>query len=123
MNLITFYTLYRCNIYSLSTYYRCKLFYKKESEFKEKGVGTLHLKLVSEGKLQLLVRADTNLGKTRSWSNKHKILFFKWSTRATWLKRFPHIIYKIDKNGPSTFLFSMKPELIDNAHIFCSSFS
>lgn len=77
MNLITFYTLYRCNIYSLSTYYRCKLFYKKESEFKEKGVGTLHLKLVSEGKLQLLVRADTNLGKTRSWSNKHKILFFK----------------------------------------------
>ncbi|XP_053506557.1 nuclear pore complex protein Nup50 isoform X1 [Ictalurus furcatus] len=41
---------------------KCKLFYKKESEFKEKGVGTLHLKLVSEGKLQLLVRADTNLG-------------------------------------------------------------
>lgn len=41
---------------------KCKLFYKKESEFKEKGVGTLHLKMVSEGKLQLLVRADTNLG-------------------------------------------------------------
>ncbi|XP_060759088.1 nuclear pore complex protein Nup50 isoform X2 [Neoarius graeffei] len=41
---------------------KCKLFYKKENEFKEKGVGTLHLKLVSEGRLQLLVRADTNLG-------------------------------------------------------------
>ncbi|XP_035383759.1 nuclear pore complex protein Nup50 isoform X1 [Electrophorus electricus] len=41
---------------------KCKLFYKKDGEFKEKGVGTLHLKLVSEGKLQLLVRADTNLG-------------------------------------------------------------
>ncbi|KAI4882477.1 hypothetical protein NFI96_015839 [Prochilodus magdalenae] len=41
---------------------KCKLFYKKENEFKEKGVGTLHLKIVSEGKLQLLVRADTNLG-------------------------------------------------------------
>ncbi|KAG5267474.1 hypothetical protein AALO_G00222170 [Alosa alosa] len=41
---------------------KCKLFYKKESEFKEKGVGTLHLKTVAEGKLQLLVRADTNLG-------------------------------------------------------------
>ncbi|KAF5906774.1 nuclear pore complex protein Nup50, partial [Clarias magur] len=40
---------------------KCKLFYKKENEFKEKGVGTLHLKLVSEGKLQLIVRADTNL--------------------------------------------------------------
>lgn len=42
---------------------RCKLFYKKDGEFKEKGVGTLHLKMVAESKLQLLVRADTNLGK------------------------------------------------------------
>ncbi|XP_026065363.1 nuclear pore complex protein Nup50-like [Carassius auratus] len=41
---------------------KCKLFYKKDGEFKEKGVGTLHLKMVSENKLQLLVRADTNLG-------------------------------------------------------------
>ncbi|XP_036375984.1 nuclear pore complex protein Nup50 [Megalops cyprinoides] len=41
---------------------KCKLFYKKENEFKEKGVGTLHLKQVADGKLQLLVRADTNLG-------------------------------------------------------------
>ncbi|KAI1882197.1 hypothetical protein AGOR_G00248210 [Albula goreensis] len=41
---------------------KCKLFYKKENEFKEKGVGTLHLKQVAEGKTQLLVRADTNLG-------------------------------------------------------------
>ncbi|XP_052410267.1 nuclear pore complex protein Nup50-like [Carassius gibelio] len=41
---------------------KCKLFYKKDGEFKEKGVGTLHLKMVAENKLQLLVRADTNLG-------------------------------------------------------------
>ncbi|KAM4615346.1 nuclear pore complex protein Nup50 isoform 1-T2 [Polymixia lowei] len=41
---------------------KCKLFYKKESEFKEKGVGTLHLKQTSEGKTQMIVRADTNLG-------------------------------------------------------------
>ncbi|XP_073695071.1 nuclear pore complex protein Nup50 [Garra rufa] len=41
---------------------KCKLFYKKDGEFKEKGVGTLHLKIVAESKLQLLVRADTNLG-------------------------------------------------------------
>lgn len=39
------------------------MFYKKDGEFKEKGVGTLHLKIVAESKLQLLVRADTNLGK------------------------------------------------------------
>lgn len=43
---------------------RCKLFYKKESEFKEKGVGTLHLKLTEQKKTQLIIRADTNLGKT-----------------------------------------------------------
>ncbi|MBN3307986.1 NUP50 protein, partial [Amia calva] len=41
---------------------KCKLFYKKDNEFKEKGVGTLHLKLVADNKTQLLVRADTNLG-------------------------------------------------------------
>lgn len=42
---------------------RCKLFYKKEAEFKEKGVGTLHLKVTENGKTQMIFRADTNLGK------------------------------------------------------------
>lgn len=41
---------------------KCKLFYKKDNEFKEKGVGTLHLKPTTNQKTQLLVRADTNLG-------------------------------------------------------------
>ncbi|XP_061815694.1 nuclear pore complex protein Nup50 [Nerophis lumbriciformis] len=41
---------------------KCKVFYKKEVEFKEKGVGTLHLKHTTEGKTQMIVRADTNLG-------------------------------------------------------------
>uniref|UniRef100_A0A673UK01 Nuclear pore complex protein Nup50 n=1 Tax=Suricata suricatta TaxID=37032 RepID=A0A673UK01_SURSU len=41
---------------------KCKLFYKKDNEFKEKGVGTLHLKPAANQKTQLLVRADTNLG-------------------------------------------------------------
>ncbi|KAK1875358.1 Nuclear pore complex protein Nup50 [Dissostichus eleginoides] len=41
---------------------KCKLFYKKDSEFKEKGVGTLHLKKSDDDKVQLLIRADTNLG-------------------------------------------------------------
>ncbi|XP_071407592.1 nuclear pore complex protein Nup50 [Pithys albifrons albifrons] len=41
---------------------KCKLFYKKDNEFKEKGVGTLHLKPAGNKKTQLLVRADTNLG-------------------------------------------------------------
>ena len=38
------------------------MFYKKDSEFKEKGVGTLHLKQVEDGKTQMVIRADTNLG-------------------------------------------------------------
>ncbi|XP_073423772.1 nuclear pore complex protein Nup50 [Dendrobates tinctorius] len=41
---------------------KCKLFYKKDNEFKEKGVGTLHLKMLEDQKVQLLIRADTNLG-------------------------------------------------------------
>lgn len=41
---------------------KCKLFYKKDSEFKEKGVGTLHLKQTEDGKVQMIIRADTNLG-------------------------------------------------------------
>jgi len=38
------------------------LFYKKDKEFVEKGLGMLHLKKVEGGKTQLLVRAETNLG-------------------------------------------------------------
>uniref|UniRef100_A0A8C8ZQL7 Nuclear pore complex protein Nup50 n=1 Tax=Prolemur simus TaxID=1328070 RepID=A0A8C8ZQL7_PROSS len=41
---------------------KCKLFYKKDNEFKEKGVGTLHLKPTANQKTRLLVWADTNLG-------------------------------------------------------------
>ncbi|KAM3925255.1 nuclear pore complex protein Nup50 [Leptodactylus fuscus] len=41
---------------------KCKLFYKKDNEFKEKGVGTIHLKTLGDQKTQLLIRADTNLG-------------------------------------------------------------
>ena len=41
---------------------KCKLFYKKGDEYMDKGVGMLHLKSADNGKTQLLVRADTNLG-------------------------------------------------------------
>ncbi|XP_076016026.1 nuclear pore complex protein Nup50 [Genypterus blacodes] len=40
----------------------CKLFYQKDSGYKEKGVGTLHLKPTAEGKTQMVIRAHTNLG-------------------------------------------------------------
>lgn len=43
---------------------RCKLFYMKNKEFKEKGLGMLYLKKVAdnENKTQLVLRAETNLG-------------------------------------------------------------
>jgi len=41
---------------------KCKLFYKKDGNYVEKGVGMLYLKKVDGGRTQLLIRADTNLG-------------------------------------------------------------
>lgn len=41
---------------------KCKMFYKKDTEFKEKGVGSLHLKQTEDDKTQMIIRADTNLG-------------------------------------------------------------
>ncbi|XP_019920394.3 nuclear pore complex protein Nup50 isoform X4 [Magallana gigas] len=40
---------------------KCKLFYQRDGKWNEKGVGFLHLKK-PDGKAQLVVRADTNLG-------------------------------------------------------------
>ncbi|XP_054267687.1 nuclear pore complex protein Nup50 [Macrosteles quadrilineatus] len=41
---------------------RCKVFVKKDSNYKDKGVGTLYIKKVDEERHQLLVRAETVLG-------------------------------------------------------------
>ncbi|XP_055370825.1 nuclear pore complex protein Nup50-like [Condylostylus longicornis] len=42
---------------------RCKVFTKKDGDFKDRGVGTLYLKPVKDSeKTQLIVRADTNIG-------------------------------------------------------------
>lgn len=41
---------------------KCKLFFKKDGSYVEKGVGMLYIKAVEGEKHQLLVRADTNLG-------------------------------------------------------------
>uniref|UniRef100_A0A182M784 RanBD1 domain-containing protein n=1 Tax=Anopheles culicifacies TaxID=139723 RepID=A0A182M784_9DIPT len=40
---------------------RCKLFVKAGGSYSDRGVGTLHVKMV-DGKVQVLVRADTSLG-------------------------------------------------------------
>ncbi|XP_031696298.1 nuclear pore complex protein Nup50 isoform X2 [Anarrhichthys ocellatus] len=64
---------------------KCKLFYKKDSEFKEKGVGTLHLKQ-TEGKVQMIIRADTNLG-----TNIHKLHrpgYKCTQTTPTWVQMY-----------------------------------
>ncbi|KAA0191706.1 Nuclear pore complex protein nup50 [Fasciolopsis buskii] len=41
---------------------RCKLFYKLDAEWRERGVGNLFIKPTTSEKFQLLIRADTNLG-------------------------------------------------------------
>merc|ERR1712037_451482 len=41
---------------------KCKLFYKKEDAYTERGLGTIHLKLTDEKKVQVVVRAGTSLG-------------------------------------------------------------
>ncbi|XP_076471076.1 nuclear pore complex protein Nup50-like [Babylonia areolata] len=41
---------------------RCKLFYQKDGEWIDRGVGNIHMKPTDEGRTQLIIRADTNLG-------------------------------------------------------------
>merc|ERR1712241_435388 len=41
---------------------KCKLFYKKEDSYTERGLGNIHLKLTEEKKVQVVVRAGTSLG-------------------------------------------------------------
>lgn len=53
----------RMNSQGLNNFnFRCKLFYQKDGVWTERGIGFLHLKKNDE-KGQLLVRADTSLGK------------------------------------------------------------
>ncbi|XP_020285570.1 nuclear pore complex protein Nup50 [Pseudomyrmex gracilis] len=41
---------------------RCKVFVKKDGNYSDRGVGMLYLKPTPNGKMQLIVRADTSLG-------------------------------------------------------------
>lgn len=41
---------------------RCKVFVKGAADYNDRGVGTLYIKKVDESKIQMIVRADTNLG-------------------------------------------------------------
>lgn len=41
---------------------RCKVYVKVDADYKDRGTGTLYLKKVKDDKVQLIVRADTNLG-------------------------------------------------------------
>lgn len=77
--------------------FRCKLFYKKDSEFKEKGVGTLHLKLTAEKKTQMLIRAHTNLGTFRRPEQGER-----WETSTT------HHTFVLGLNDPDSTRRSIK---------------
>ena len=42
--------------------HKCKLFYKKDGNFVERGLGNIHLKVTEDRKVQLIIRAGTSLG-------------------------------------------------------------
>ena len=50
-------------MFGLWCFTRCKLFYQKDGQWADRGVGNLHIKPVDDGRSQLIIRADTNLGK------------------------------------------------------------
>ena len=59
------YTFQQINVLKYLVFFRCKLYYMKDKAFVEKGLGMLHLKKVEgdDTKTQMVVRAETNLGK------------------------------------------------------------
>lgn len=58
---VSYYLIYVTEVYKIYIT-RCKLFYKKDNNYTEKGVGMLHLKKIKDDKTQLVIRADTSLG-------------------------------------------------------------
>lgn len=58
--------------------FRCKLFYKKDDKWADRGVGNIHLKAVEDTKTQIIVRADTNLGENIT------LVLCVWGVGAGW---------------------------------------
>jgi len=88
---------------------RCKLYYKKDKEFKDRGVGMLHLKPVNEGdKTQLVVRAETNLGNVLLNVLVNDKMMFKQAKNNIQFVCVPNPEIKGVDPGPTSMLFKVK---------------
>jgi len=88
---------------------RCKLFYKKDAEWRDKGIGNMHLKRISEGKAQLIIRADTNLGNLLLNIQLNKSVPIKQNKNNVTLVCVPHpAVDSRDPTEPVSMLMRVK---------------
>merc|ERR1719323_3061218 len=81
---------------------KCKLYYKKDDAYVERGLGNIHLKMTEEKKLQLIIRAGTSLG---------NILLNIIMTSTTPLERLGKnnvMLVTVPNPAPVTFLIRVK---------------
>nr|XP_011419085.2 nuclear pore complex protein Nup50 isoform X2 [Crassostrea gigas] len=89
---------------------KCKLFYQRDGKWNEKGVGFLHLKK-PDGKAQLVVRADTNLGNILlNISLSPSIPLKRQGTNNVYMMCVPNpkISPKDEENKPAAMLVRVK---------------
>ena len=80
------------------------MFYMKDKEYKDKGLGMLHLKAVDGGKTQMLVRAETNLGNILVSDQ----MMFKQNKNNVQFSCVPNPEIKGLPAGPTTMLIKVK---------------
>ena len=105
-------------------YIRCKLFYMKDKEFADKGLGMLHLKPVADSKkTQLLVRAETSLGNIlfNIMLNKQVKFYFKFANELQKLSR--RAFFDCEKCIPNKITSSLTPPTHPtNTHEFIGAY-
>ncbi len=84
------------------------MFYKKEKEFKDKGLGMLHLKSVDGGKTQMVVRAETNLGNILLNILISDKMMFKQAKNNVQFVCVPNPEIKGVESGPTSMLIKVK---------------
>ncbi|CAB4065678.1 NUP50 [Lepeophtheirus salmonis] len=89
---------------------RCKLYYKKEKDFVDRGLGTLHLKVLEDKKVQLLVRAETNLGNILLNILINEKITFNQRGNNLQFVTIPNPTIKGMPEGPVTMLVKVKTE-------------
>ncbi len=99
-----------CNMRYLFVFnLRCKLFYKLDKEFKEKGLGMLHLKSIEDSdKTQMVIRAETNLGNILLNILLNDKMMFKATKNNIMFMCVPNPEIKGTGPGPVSMLIKVK---------------